>query len=69
MPATAPDLVERTGGASFAAGTHRTLALDDPGRIYVVEQGTPRRGLQGSVDLKRSLAGSLPPDWTVSQHR
>ena len=37
MPA--PDLIERIGGASFAAGAHRTLALDDPGRVYVVEQG------------------------------
>ncbi|MCY4025767.1 MAG: ABC transporter transmembrane domain-containing protein [Acidobacteria bacterium] len=38
MPAP-PDLVERIGGASFAAGAHRALVLDDPGRIYVVEQG------------------------------
>ena len=38
MPAP-PDFIERIGGASFAAGAHRALALDDPGRIYVVEQG------------------------------
>ena len=32
-------LTERIGARSFAAGAHRPLALDDPGRIYVVEQG------------------------------
>ena len=39
MPAAPPDLIERIGGASFAAGAHRALPLDDPGRVYVVEQG------------------------------
>jgi len=33
------DLIERIDGRSFAAGAHRTLSLDDPGLLYVVEQG------------------------------
>lgn len=31
--------IERLGGVTFAAGANRTLALDDPTRFYIVEQG------------------------------